>query len=199
MNDDTLKKLWQEQNFSSSPTLPDEKQVAAMRRKMKDFDKTIRGRDIGEVGACLFVIAVFGFDFLLGKNSSLTQAGCVVLVLSCVFIAWNLIWSKQRLPKVEPNAPVLETVKVELRKVETQIRLLKSVMWWYLLPIIIGLELYFLGLHRPLRANLIVLACSLIVGAVIYWLNQFAAKHSLLPLKQELESLLRSHETNDSK
>ena len=41
MNDDALKKLWQEQNFPSSPALSGEAQIAALKTRMKSFDKTI--------------------------------------------------------------------------------------------------------------------------------------------------------------
>ena len=86
MPDDALKKLWQEQNFPSTPALPDEMQIAAMKR-MKSFDKTISHRDYGEVAACVFIIIYFGWDLLFRNNSVLSQAGCVVLIASAVFIA----------------------------------------------------------------------------------------------------------------
>ena len=56
MNDDALKKLWQEQNFRSLPALPDEAQMAAMKTRMKCFDQTISWRDYGEVAAGIFII-----------------------------------------------------------------------------------------------------------------------------------------------
>ncbi|MEP6663428.1 MAG: hypothetical protein ABJC04_07155, partial [Verrucomicrobiota bacterium] len=75
MNDDALKKLWQEQNFRSPPALADEAQIAAMKNRMTCFDKTISERDYGEVAACIFIILFFGGDLLFRNNSALTQAG----------------------------------------------------------------------------------------------------------------------------
>ena len=75
MNDDALKNLWKGQHFATLPALPDEAQIVAMKTRMKGFDKTISGRDYGEVAACIFIIGWFGWDLLFGNNSALTQAG----------------------------------------------------------------------------------------------------------------------------
>ncbi len=189
MNDDALKQLWKGQPFAALPALPDEKQIAVMKRRMKGFDKTIRWRDYGEVAAGIFIIVYFGRELILGNHSLLTQAGCVVLIVSCIFIDWKLITSKRRVPKAEPNAPVFDTVKVELQKVENQIGLLKSVAWWYLLPLFVGVMLFYFGTPASFQSKLVYFTAVLVVYVFIYWLNQRAVKKNLLPLKRELESL----------
>ena len=196
MNDDALKKLWQEQPLDV-PALPDGAQIAAMKKRMTCFDKTISWRDYGEVAACIVIIVFFGWDLLFRNPSALTQAGCVVLIASAVFIAWKLIWSKRRLPKAEPNAPIFEAVRGELRKVENQIRLLKSVAWWYLLPLFIGVILHNFGAGGGFLSKLIYFTFVLALYVFIYWLNRRAVKKNLLPLKQGLESLLHAAETGE--
>jgi CubicO group peptidase (beta-lactamase class C family) len=197
MNDDALKELWKGQHFEALPALSDEAQIAAMRTRMDSFDKTISGRDYGEVAACVFIFGWFGWDLFFRKNSTLTQAGCVVLIASAVFIAWKLIWSKRRLPKAEPNAPIFDAVKVELQKVENQIGLLKSVAWWYLLPLLVGVLMCHWGGPNGVPSKLIYSAVVLALYVFIYWLNQRAVKNNLLPLKRELASLLHAAETGE--
>ena len=197
MNDDALKKLWQEQNFPSSPALTGEAQIAAMKTRMTCFDKTIQWRDYIEVAAGIFIILFFGWDLLFRNNSLLTQVGCVVLIASSIFIDWKLIASKRRLPKAEPNAPLFDAVKVELQKVENQIGLLKSVAWWYLLPLFVGVVLHMLGQGGSFPSKLGYFAFVLALYVFIYWLNQRAVKKTLLPLKRALESLLHSAETGE--
>ena len=196
MNDDALKKLWQEQRLVV-PALPDEAQIAAMKMRMTCFDKTIQWRDYGEVAACIFIIVFFGWDLLFRNISALTQAGCLVLVGSAGFIAWKLMWSKCRLPKAEPSAPIFDAVRVELRKVENQIGLLESVAWWYLLPLFIGVILHNFGAGGGFLSKLIYFTFVLALYVFIYWLNQRAVKKNLLPLKRGLESLLHSAETGE--
>jgi CubicO group peptidase (beta-lactamase class C family) len=197
MNDDALKKLWQEQNFRSSPPLSDEAQIAAMKTRMKDFDKTISGRDYGEVAACIFILLFFGWNLTFRNNSLLTQAGCVVLIASSVFIGWKLIASKRRLPKAEPDAPLFDAVKAELQKVENQIGLLKSVAWWYLLPLFVGVMMCHWGGRGEILFKLIYSAFVLALFAFINWLNQRGVEKNLLPLKRELAALLHSAETGE--
>ena len=197
MNDDALKKLWQEQNFRSSLALPDDAQIAAMKTRMKGFDKTISGRDYGEVAACIFIVGWFGWDLLFRKNSPLTQAGCVVLIVSAVFIAWKLIGSKRRLPKLDPDAPLFDAVKVELKKVENQIGLLKSVAWWYLLPLFVGVMMCHWGGRGNVLSKLIYSTVVLAVFAFIYSLNQRAVRNNLVPMKRKLAALLHSAETGE--
>jgi CubicO group peptidase (beta-lactamase class C family) len=195
MHDDVLKQLWQGQQIEALPALPDEAQIAALKRRMKSFDKTIEWRDYREVAACLFIIAFFGWDLAFRNNSAITQAGCVVLIASAAFISWKLMGSKRRLPKAEPNAPVFDAVKVELQKVENQVGLLTSVAWWYLLPLFVGVMLHYWGTRGSLLSKLVYFVFVLALYVFIYWLNQYAVKKSLLPLKRALEALVHSAET----
>jgi CubicO group peptidase (beta-lactamase class C family) len=194
MNDDALKQLWRGQRFETLPALPDEAHIAAMRARMRGFDRTISRRDYGEVAACIFIVGWFAWDLFSGNNSWLTQAGCAVLVVSAVFIAGRLVVSKSRLPKAEPDAPLFEAVKVELQKVENQIRLLKSVAWWYLLPLFVGVMMHRWGGSGSLLSKLVYSTVVLVVYAFIHWLNRRAARNNLLPLKRGVESLLEAAE-----
>lgn len=197
MNDDALKQLWQGQHFEALPALPNEAQIAAMKTRMKSFDQTISWRDCGEVAACVLIAGWFGWDLLFANNSTLTQGGCVVLIVSAVVIAWKLIWSKRRLPKAEPNAPLFDAVKAELQKVENQIGLLKSVAWWYLLPLLVGVLMVHWGGSGGVPSKLLYSAVVLALYVFIYWLNQRAVKNNLLPLQRELASLLHAVETGE--
>ena len=195
MHDDALKKLWNAQPLEAPP-LPGEKDLAAIKRKMKGFDSTIRRRDWREVIACIVCGLWFGTDLskrlFRGDFLTLRTLGDLVLVGSAVFIAWRLISSKRRLPKPTSDAPVLQQVQLELAKVENQIALLRSVFWWYLLPIFVGVELCDLGSPGPASRKLAYFIFVVLLFGVIYWLNQRAATKSLLPLKEELEGLLDS-------
>ncbi|MDR3402019.1 MAG: serine hydrolase [Chthoniobacter sp.] len=197
MHDDALKQLWQGQHFEARPALPDDAQIAALKKRMNCFDKTIQWRDYREVAACLFIIVYFGWVLFFQNNSVLTQAGCVVLIASAIFIAWKLVGSKRRLPKAEPNAPVFAAVRVELQKVDNQIGLLKSVAWWYLLPLFVGVMMVCFGTPVSLLSKLGYFVFVLALYVFIYWLNQRAVKNNLRPLKRALEALLHSAETGE--
>lgn len=195
MHDDALKQLWKGQPLEDRPALPDQAILAALGKRMKRFDRTILWRDFREVAACLFIVVFFGWELIAMKSSRLTQIGSVVLIVSSVFIAWKLIQSKRRLPKAEPNGPIFEVVKIELQKVENQISLLRSVAWWYLLPLFIGVMLNAWGGGAGIVFKLTYSAEVIALYTFIYWLNQRAVAKSLLPLKRELQSSLTTQET----
>ncbi len=197
MNDDALKQLWQGQPLGPLPELPDAAQIAAMRARMTGFDKTISGRDLGEILACVLIALFFGFNLLFRDNSRLTDAGCVVLVASAAFIAWRLTASKRRLPKPAPDAPLFDLVRVELRKVENQIALLQSVAWWYLLPLFIGVMMFHWGGSKSVVLSVIYTAAVAALFVFIHRLNRRSVRTELLPLKRELSALLHAAETGE--
>jgi CubicO group peptidase (beta-lactamase class C family) len=71
-----------------------------------------------------------------------------------------------------------------------QIRLLHSVWWWYLLPLLAGVNLVFAGCNSSVAANLGYAFAVLLLYIFLYWLNQRAVKRKLLPMKAELEALI---------
>jgi CubicO group peptidase (beta-lactamase class C family) len=189
MHDEALKQLWQQQRFDAPPRFSGEEQIAAMKRKMKKFDRTIFWRDSRESLAAIFVIAWFGVMFFK-VPALMPRIGCAIIVLAGAFVCWYPISRKRRVAKTAPDAPVAETLRCELQKVEVQIRLLRSVLWWYLLPLGVGVLVFYFGL-QPSRSSK--LGFSVFVAALygfIYWLNQHAVKKQLLPLKHEIEASL---------
>jgi hypothetical protein len=72
-----------------------------------------------------------------------------------------------------------------------QIRLLRTVVWWYVTPICAGLLLFHWGIARGAwlafsLQSLIVLA----VGAGVVALNHWAVRHSLQPVRDDLARLI---------
>jgi hypothetical protein len=189
MNDDALKKLWQEQKIQSEPLPSDSEQIAQMKQKMKTFDKHIFWRDVREVGVCILILPIFVL-FLLHSPTVLAQVGCWIVILSALFIAGRLIHARRRVPAASPTATLRETLRTEIEKVEVQIRLLRSVLWWYVLPIIIGADLFFVGVNRKPVDDAVYLSVTAALSAFLYWINLRAVKTYLLPMKKELEAAL---------
>ena len=189
MNDDELKRLWREQPLALPAELSGTAPLAELRKRMKRFDRTIWWRDLREVAACLVVIAVFGIYFIW-IPTALARVGCVLTILSAIFIAWRLLGSKRQAGRETPGASIMDSLRVELSKVETQIRLLRSVWWWYVLPILTGAEVFYFGVNRDATARTVSVISSLLLGWFIDWLNQRAVRRKLVPLKIQLESLL---------
>jgi hypothetical protein len=84
-------------------------------------------------------------------------------VAAALFIVFWL--RRAQRPASRPNQPIAQMLAQELERVREQIRLLRTVLWWYL-------------------------ASVAVLNAVIWWANQRAVKTQLLPLEKELEAQL---------
>jgi len=81
----------------------------------------------------------------------------------------------------------------ELEKVHAQSDLARTALWWYVLPHPVGMNIFFWGVDIELPARI---GCSAVTTAifVVYWkLNQYTLRKHWPPLKEELESLLKSN------
>jgi hypothetical protein len=79
------------------------------------------------------------------------------------------------------------------REVEVQIRLLRSVLWWYLAPCLIAvlaIGLEGVNLTNQWQRLSLGFAIVLLVFAGIYWLNQRCARMDLEPRRQRLQQIL---------
>ncbi len=65
-------------------------------------------------------------------------------------------------------------------------------LWWYILPLSIGAEMYVLGETPDLAGKIVMTVTFIFVDAVIWWANRYAVRKTLLPLKTELENTLSS-------
>ena len=197
MNDDELKKLWQQQPLRE-PAPSAAQLISAMQSKTTLLRRCLDARDLRELLACAFVIIVFGYFYFTVYREPISRLGVLIIIGSTIFIAWKIVHARRTTPPAPPGATIVESLRAELNSVRAQSRLLGSVLWWYLLPLAIGLLVATWGLpirfpcQNPCHAGVLLPWTRL-----IYWLNQRARSKQLLPLEAQLESLLRSAETGE--
>jgi hypothetical protein len=195
MNDDELKKLWQQQPLRN-PDLSAAQLISAMQNKTTLLRRDVRVRDLRELGACAFVIIIFGFYFFNERTPNV-RLGWLIVIGSMIFIAWKLVHARRTTPPAPAGATIVESLRAELNSVRTQSRLLGSVLWWYLLPPGIGLLVATWGMPINLHAKIPATLLYVAVYAFIYWLNQRARSKQLLPVEAQLQSLFHSAETGE--
>src|SRR4029434_1717887 len=136
MNDDELKKLWQQQSLRA-PALSPAQVMSAMQKQTTQLRRTLLARDVRELLACVVVGVVFAIYFFINR-APVARLGALITVAGSIFIAWKVLHARRTTPAAKPDATVVESLRAELHSVRTQSQLLRSVGWWYWLPLAVG-------------------------------------------------------------
>src|SRR5215467_7051151 len=107
MNDDELKKLWQQQPLRN-PDPSAAQMISAMQNKMTEFRRSLRARDLRELCACAVVIIIFGF-YLFNERTPIVRLGWMIVIGSAFFIAWKLLHARRMTPPAPLGATIVES------------------------------------------------------------------------------------------
>ena len=161
---DELLELW-----CSQPPLraaKGENMLAFVRRKTSGFDRIIAVRNWmesiagGAVGACF---AFFAFK----AHNPLLRAGCLIIAAGMVWIIFYILRYGKGPSPVDPSLNLMGYTQALAERYDYQIRLLKSVKYWYLLPPYLGLVLGTAGVFQE-RAKAGILSWFDLTGPVLY-------------------------------
>ena len=171
---DDFRNIWQNQEVEQMKISIDE-----LRAKAAKFQRRIRGRNLREQAACLFVIVFFGAMCLKGPQT-VPRIACGLIVVGATYIAWHL--QARGAPKSLPaDLGRANSIGFYRSELERQRNLLSGIWKWYLGPLIPGMGLLILyGIvnaapsRRWFPITYAVSACAFfwLVG----WINQRAAK-----------------------
>lgn len=189
MNLDELKCQWQaDRPGAGRDRRTEAEMMEAIRLNARRFDRKILLRDWLETAAAVIVVAVFAaaMPFVGG----LARTGLAIIIASCFYIAWRLHTTRRRHGTARPDQPMAMRLRLELRKLDDQIKLLRNVHWWYLGPLGVGLVVYSVGIDGWTLGTLWFVLGVVIVYTAIYWLNQRSVRRELLPRRLELASML---------
>jgi hypothetical protein len=199
MDPDDVKRAWQGQASHPRLSIDAELLLKEVRRNERSFDAIIFWRDVREVGMSLVMVP---FWIYLGVRLSLPWTWYLT-VPALLWVAGYMLTDRRRHNRrpPEPGDPLRRRVESSLAEVEHQIRLLRSVFWWYLLPLALPMLAFFGQVTWRTRAGGLwaalvglsgVLALVVVIFAGVYWLNQYAVRAELEPRRQKLEALLAS-------
>lgn len=196
MNDDELKKLWQQQS-PGNPVVSPAQVMSAVQKQTTYLRICLLARDIQELVACGIIVIIFGVFYFTVYRNPISRVGDLIIIGSAIFVAWKLIHARRSTPPAPPGATIVESLRAELKSAQTQSRLLGSVLWWYLLPGFTGLVIATWGLRIDAAPKVLCTIFFVAVYAFVWWLNQRARRKQLVPLEAQLEALLHSAETGE--
>jgi hypothetical protein len=197
MEPDKYQQAWQAHTAETRVTVDADSLLKEVRSNQRTFRALIFWRDFREVVVGLVLIPVW---FCLGLTLSLPWTWWLTVPVLLWMIGFMLVYRRRHMPKpVEPDQPLLASVKNSLSELEAQIWLLRNIFWWYLLPPSISITAFFVQVGWQLRAAgwlpalgsvLVVETVLTVVYTALYFLNQYAVRSQLEPRRQELLTLL---------
>ena len=191
MTFDDLATAWKEQNDRPLSAADREAMVARVCRRVERLGGAVVRRDLVETIAAAFVIVFFGrYVYAAPADYVVSKSGAALLVCWGVFIVYKMHRTRTVQRPASPDAPVREFCRIELGRLDRQIRLLRGVLWWYIAPCVIGVNVMFVGMSGFGMASLVYCGATLLLGWGIYLLNLRAVAKDVVPARNELASLL---------
>jgi hypothetical protein len=180
---DELAQLWSSQR--AGPETKGEDMLVMAMKRVNRFDRTIKLRNWRESIAGVVVTIWFAWIAWRSPNG-LTRAGNALVAASglwYVFCMWR--YGHEARPSA-PDRSLADYQRALLRKYDYQIRLLKNVKYWYLLPPYAGLLLASAGIlmddaakGHPASPQWVAMAIYTAVFAAVWWLNEAYAVRKL--------------------
>ncbi len=187
METDRLKGLWQQRNAMAKR--PADGEVAQVVARFARWRRQVRWRDYRECAAAFICIAIFArLAFVL--PSAIARGAAAFLVATCLLTIVMLIRANPGRHETEKATSVREFCESEIRHIESQIRLLRSVAYWCVVPIVAGVNVLFGALSPRLLWTVVYLGVTLVFGWWLIWINRRAAERRLVPLREELVRIL---------
>jgi hypothetical protein len=127
--DDGLLRLWQESVIDT----PDAQRLARSmgRMALAQFDRAILHHDLREYGAFVFLLLFFIGQAGVGGDRVQAAVG----ITGGLVVVSYLWWQHRRSSPLDPSADGRAYQAALLDRLDGQIRLLKSIRYWYLLPL----------------------------------------------------------------
>ncbi len=185
---DEARQLWAAGGRETGGThMSDAEVLALVLRRSSQLGRLIRRRDLRETIAA--AVGLLLLAPLLVWGPWLTRVGVLVIALGCALIVVRL-GRARRLPEARPEWPLAQALRAERARVGAQIRLLETVLWWYIAPLALGPVLIAFGVSGASRFTLGYAVFTALLAAGIYRLNRRALRMALRPRQAELDQLL---------
>lgn len=186
---DELRRLWQS---DIAHAINQRDVLRELERRMRSFDRTIRMRDLRESLAGLLVTAIYlwmavGAKTMFERGADLATAAWGVWV--AVFL--RRYFRLTRKPAPEQSLSAYREALVE--RYAAQIRLAKSVKYWYLLPMWLALLLFDIAYRLDGGNNtkfFLVLAVVSAGSGFVWWLNEGPGIRCLEKKRRDLAALM---------
>ena len=199
MTEDILKQIWKGGSEKENITIDYHKLHEEMKSKLDHMDQQIKARDNREIGASLVGMAAFAY---IGYDIPFfwSKIACGLMIGWFLFVIFRLKYQRRN-ESPDPATSLNDQLDHRKDYLIGQTNMIKSVLWWYILPPILINALLFFGAGDPdawdsLFSGMIpdtfigkigVMTLVVALNGYIYYLNKKAVKNQLNPLISSIE------------
>ncbi len=200
MLDQELQALWQQAPSDMQIKFNQSKLMIDVNHDIRKFERTLFWRDAVEIIAAIAVMILFG-RLLYHVPITVVRIGSGVIIFAALLIVYKLIAVKRFRKNPSPNNSFKEYLEMRYQYLSKEKRQLETVLYWYILPILIGYAilgstLLYIPLWWAWVFYVFYLASGFGVGWFIRWLNQRAVNKQFNPILHRIESILESLESS---
>lgn len=182
MDENLLKRLWVNANREQKVEIDAEKLITSINDQMLYMEKTIKKRDKIEIFVAVLMMLLFGC-LLVVIPQVLAKIGAAILVVNCTLIIFKLIHARKVEIKQEAGSEIKYNLMISLQQVRQQITLLNTMLWWYLLPLFIGVLCFYYAISQSFISKVIYTIVVTVLYGYIWYLNKKAVREQLKPLE----------------
>jgi hypothetical protein len=200
--DDELKSAWKAQPLPRQITMNADVLLQQLRGNKARFTSEILWSAVFMI-LCLVVFAfgAMGFSIYMVRHGAPWEAMSGIFLLGIIFLAiaaYTALDRFRHIRRVSLSASVLACAEESLALVRHEIQLWGNVLWWYLLPLALGVEASVLalawakGVHwlvSPLALRMLGIMVIITLGGS--WFSRWYVLTNYEPRRQELEALVR--------
>jgi hypothetical protein len=201
--DDELKSAWKAQPLPRQITMNADVLLQQLRGSKARFTSEILWSAVFMIlGLVVFAFGAMGFGIYKVRHGAPWEAfsGIFLLgIISLAIAAYTALDRFRHIRRVSLSASVLACAEENLALVRHEIQLWGNVLWWYLLPLVLGLEAAVLacvctvegvhGLVSPIALTGLGIGVILTLGGP--WFCRWYLRTYYEPQRQELEALVR--------
>ncbi len=204
MIEQELKNIWTNENVSNQISIDTSELKKELSHKINRIQQNVKRRDLMEVLAAFFGIAIFGYMLYL-VPFMIMKLSCLLGVLWFVFIVYKFRKSSNQ-KEIDLSLPLVSQLKQQKKMLLEQIALLNSSVYWYVLPPFIVSVLFIIGLEIPSDQDwntfmvkgivpvltlikIIAIGLMTVFFGVIFWINKRAVKKELIPILKDVEKI----------
>jgi hypothetical protein len=189
MDEDNLKQLWLNSGKEHRVEINNDMLIASLANKLKGIEKKIRRRDRREIFICVCLIPLFGW-WTITVPQLQGKIGCIIIIAACLLVIFKLMRARRINIQNGIASEVQHKLIVSQQLLRQQIKLLQTILWWYLLPFFPGVMLFYFASVTSTLSKVIYIILVAAVYGYIYYLNKRAVKKHLKPLEERVTKIL---------